>query len=91
MFFRVYLVIGSLSRVESLADTLTGWAQWGPLNFDDKTAFVPLYSKSLNGQTILDLDPEAAAGNEIAARRTGDAGCSRRARRAGRAGWTGRA
>ena len=62
MFFRVYLVIGSLSRVESLADTLTGWAQWGPLNFDDKTAFVPLYSKSLNGQTILDLDPEAAAG-----------------------------
>ena len=54
VFFRVYLVVGSLAKVQSLANSLSSSADRGPLIFrEDHADLVPLYLQNADGQTIL--------------------------------------
>ncbi len=59
MYFRVYLVIGTLGAAQAAANTLAGSAGWGQLSFtEDGADLVPLYTQIANDQTVMTTDPQ---------------------------------
>jgi hypothetical protein len=59
MFFRVYMAIGPLQRIQSLANGLAQHAKWGPINFDPGAAtLLPVYLRRSNGQTVVSAEPQ---------------------------------
>jgi uncharacterized protein (TIGR03437 family) len=64
-FFRVYLVVGALGKVQAMANALAPFAARGAMNFtEDSASVVPVYLQTANGQTT--LTTAATAGQQPA-------------------------
>jgi YHS domain-containing protein len=54
MYYRYYWVVGTLADVQSKANALADYVDYGLLSITEaNTGQIPLYTKSVNGQTIL--------------------------------------